>query len=104
MFTSTLILRDLERLMQQTPNFTPRGYGAMVLCEHEYTLKDCDCAYCSFHTGRGKNIGCPLERCVCICERIKAGAATQTEALTEKYSRESEQLQQEIDWIKYHFK
>lgn len=66
MFTSTPILRDLERLMQQIPNFAPRGYGVMVLCEHDYSVKDCDCAYCSFHTGRGKNIRCMLERCVCI--------------------------------------
>ena len=51
MFTSTPILRDLERLMQQIPNFAPRGYGVMVLCEHDYSVKDCDCAYCSFHTG-----------------------------------------------------
>lgn len=54
MFTSTPILRDLERLMQQIPNFAPRGYGVMVLCEHDYSVKDCDCAHCSFHTGRGK--------------------------------------------------
>lgn len=86
MFTSTPILRDLERLMQQIPNFAPRGYGVMVLCEHDYSVKDCDCAYCSFHTGRGKKIRCMLERCVCIKERIQAGAATQREVLTETLS------------------
>lgn len=86
MFTSTPILRDLERLMQQIPNFAPRGYGVMVLCEHDYSVKDCDCAHCSFHTGRGKKIRCMLERCVCIKERIQAGAATQREVLTETLS------------------
>ncbi len=86
MFTSTPILRDLERLMQQIPNFAPRGYGVMVLCEHENTANDCDCAYCLYHTGRGKNIRCMLERCVCMKERIQAGAATQREVLTETLS------------------
>ncbi len=53
MFTEAPVLRKLERIMQQIPNFAPRGYGVMALCEHE-------------NTGRGKNIRCKLERCVCI--------------------------------------
>ena len=73
MFTEAPVLRELERIMQQIPDFAPRGYGVMVLCEHE-------------NTGRGKNIRCKLERCVCMKERIQAGAATQKEVLMETLS------------------
>lgn len=82
MFTTTFSLHEMERLMQQIPHFTPRGHGVMILRKYEYTEKDCDGAYCPHHTGRGKNIGCILERCACLKERIKAGAAAQKEILT----------------------
>lgn len=53
MFTNTSSLHELERLMTEIPNFTPRGHGVMILCKHEYTAKNCDCPY---HTGREKKL------------------------------------------------
>ncbi len=76
-------LRDIERMMQSIPNFQPRGHGIMSLCKYEYTAEDCDCSCCPYHTGRGKNAGCLLERCACVGERIAAGAASLAEAVAE---------------------
>lgn len=80
MFTNTSSLHELERLMTEIPNFTPRGHGVMILCKHEYTAKNCDCPY---HTGREKKIACGLDRCSCLKERIVAETATTKEILTE---------------------
>ena len=40
-FTDTPSLREVEKVMQMIPNFTPRGYGAVILCEHEFTEENC---------------------------------------------------------------
>lgn len=58
----------------------------MLVSQYEYTEEDCDCAYCPCHTGKGKNIECTLKHCTCLKERIKAGAATPREILTESMS------------------
>ena len=86
MFTTTLSLRELERLMQGVPHFPPRGHGVFVLCRHEYSKADCDCRYCPHFTGKGENRGCSLDWCVCIKERIKAGTASRKETLLETVS------------------
>lgn len=78
----TITQRELERIMRQIPNFPPRGHGVVVLCEHEYSAKDCDCRNCLYHTGRGRKIGCGLEKCICLKERIKAGTASYKEILS----------------------
>lgn len=86
LYTETITRRELERIMRQIPNFRPRGHGVVILCEHEYSAKDCDCRSCPHHTGRGRKIGCGVEKCLCLEERIKAGAASYKEALTETMS------------------
>ena len=40
-FTDTPSLREVEKVMQMIPNFIPRGYGAVILCEHEFTEENC---------------------------------------------------------------
>lgn len=85
-YTETITRRELERIMRQIPNFPPRGHGVMILCKHEYSAKDCDCRSCLHHTGRGRNIRCGLEKCSCLEERIKAGAASYKETLYETMS------------------
>ncbi len=82
MFMTTVSMREIEMLMQQIPHFTPRGHGVILVSQYEYTEEDCDCAYCPYHTGKGKDIGCKLKHCACLKERIKAGAATPREILT----------------------
>lgn len=86
LYTETITRRELELIMCQIPNFPPRGQGVVVLCEHEYSAQDCDCRSCPHHTGRGRKIGCGVEKCICLEERIKAGAASHKEVLTETMS------------------
>ena len=54
-------LRELEQLMQCIPNFSPKGHGILIIQRDEPLNKDC-------------------------MERIKAGAATPKEVLTETLS------------------
>lgn len=79
-------LRDLERMMCSIPNFTERGYGTVTVCRHEYTAKDCACRNCPYHTGRGRNIKCSLEKCDYLKERIESGVAERKEILAETMS------------------
>lgn len=85
-FSETANLREYERFMQEVPNFEPRGSKAVVLCKHEYTAEDCDCYYCQYHLGGRKKPRCRLEHCICIDERITAGATSVREVLTETMS------------------
>lgn len=82
----TIPLRELDQLMRSVPNFSPRGHGVAILCKFEYNTKDCDCKYCLHHTGRGRKIRCGLDRCVCPRERIRAGAASYQEVISETMS------------------
>lgn len=85
-FMEDRTLREIERMMCGIPNFAPRGRGLVILCEHSYTDKDCDCSVCLYHTGGNRHIGCRLSKCVCLPERITAGCATMRDALTETMS------------------
>ena len=40
-FTETPSLREIEKAMKMVPNFTPRGHGVVILCEHEFAEKSC---------------------------------------------------------------
>ena len=40
-FTETPSLREIEKAMKMVPNFTPRGHGVVILCEHEFAEKNC---------------------------------------------------------------
>ncbi len=79
-------LGEMERLMQRIPNYLPRGHGVIVLTKHGYSDKDCDCRNCHHYTGRGRKDGCALERCICLQDRIRAGAATYRETIAETMS------------------
>lgn len=71
-------LCELNKIMQEIPNFPPQGHGRMIR-EYVYTSADCDCLYCLYHIGSEKNGGCSLEHCMCLQERIEAGAVMQSE-------------------------
>lgn len=71
-------LCELNKIMQEIPNFPPQGHGRMIR-KYVYTSADCDCLYCLYHIGGEKNGGCSLEHCMCLQERIEAGVVMQSE-------------------------
>lgn len=72
--------RALERMMTAVPRFRPKGGGIMVLHYFEYTAEMCDCRYCPYYRGKRK---CTASQCLCIGERIAAGAASRAEVMAE---------------------
>lgn len=74
--------RSLERVMMTMPNFTPRGYGVMVMNRFVYTDEICDCRYC---TEIYKN-KCRQKVCICFAERMEAGAIRFSDLLGETFS------------------
>ena len=73
-----------ERMMIGIPNFKPRGHGTKILHCFDHTPESCDCSLCCYYSRKN---GCMLERCPCIKERIKAGAATFREMMEETVIR-----------------
>lgn len=70
--------RALERMMTDVPRFLPQGGGTMVRRYFAYTAEMCDCRYCLFYCRK-----CTADSCLCIEERILAGAASRSEVMTE---------------------
>ena len=68
-------LCQMEQQMMTPPHFRPRGYG---LYHHgfRYKPKDVECPYC---TEYDRKHPCPLNQCICLEERIEAGALDLTE-------------------------
>lgn len=92
--------RALERMMTAVPRFLPQGGGKLELHYFAYTAEMCDCRYCLYYRGKRK---CTADSCLCIEERILAGAASQSEAMKDihnaafhrrlnQFIRESEEL------------
>lgn len=63
--------RYYEQLMQQPPNYKPKGGGTYLLQSYSYTAKDCECEFCLYFR-RGK---CISPSCPFINERIMAGVS-----------------------------
>ena len=63
-------MRQLEQQMMTPPYFKPRGHGRYYP-GFQYSRDDMECPYCM--NFRRKH-PCPLEQCVCLDERIAAGA------------------------------
>lgn len=63
-------LRQMEEQMMTPPNFKPRGHG--LHCPgFRYRPKDVDCQYCTHYDRKSP---CSLSQCICLEERIEAGA------------------------------
>ena len=63
-------LCQLEQQMMTPPNFKPRGHGRYSP-GFQYSSEDTECPYCiNFRC----NQPCPLKLCICLDERIAAGA------------------------------
>ena len=63
-------LCQLEQQMMTPPYFKPRGHGRYYP-GFQYSRDDMECPYCMNFR---RNHPCPLEQCVCLDERIVAGA------------------------------
>lgn len=63
-------LCQMEQQMMTPPYFKPRGHGRYYL-GFQYSRDDMECPYCMNFR---RNHPCPLEQCVCLDERIAAGA------------------------------
>ena len=63
-------LCQMEQQMMTPPYFKPRGYGRYYP-GFQYSRDDMECPYCMNFR---RNHPCPLEQCVCLDERIVAGA------------------------------
>ena len=63
-------LCQMEQQMMTPPYFKPRGHGRYYP-SFQYSRDDMECPYCM--NFRRKH-PCPLEQCVCLDERIVAGA------------------------------
>ncbi len=63
-------LCQLEQQMMTPPNFKARGHGRYSP-GFQYSSEDTECTYCMNFR---RNHPCPLEQCVCLDERIVAGA------------------------------
>ena len=63
-------LWQMERQMMIPPNFSPRGHG-LYRPGYRYKPQDVACRYC---TNYDRKHPCPLNQCICLEERIEAGA------------------------------
>ena len=65
-------LRQLEQMMMTPPNFKPRGCS-LHLPAFRFQPIDVDCHYC---TNYSRKSPCSLSECICLGERIEAGAVS----------------------------
>ena len=63
-------LCQLEQQMMTPPYFKPRGHGRYSP-GFQYSSEDTECQYCMNFR---RNRPCPLKLCICLDERIMAGA------------------------------
>ena len=78
-------LCQLEQQMMTPPNFKPRGHGRYSP-GFQYSNEDTECQYCiNFR----RHHPCPLEQCVCLDERIVAGAVDLNEFVRDCFFSES---------------
>ena len=78
-------LCQLEQQMMTPPNFKPRGHGRYSP-GFQYSNEDTECQYCiNFR----RHHPCPLEQCVCLDERIVAGAVDLNEFVRDCFFSEA---------------
>ena len=78
-------LCQMEQQMMTPPYFKPRGHGRYYP-SFKYSRDDMECPYCM--NFRRKH-PCPLEQCVCLDERIVAGAIDLNEFVRECFFPEA---------------
>ena len=77
-------LCQMEQQMMTPPHFRPRGHG-LYHPGFRYKPKDVECPYC---TEYDRKHPCPLNQCICLEERIEAGALDLTEFVRDCFCSE----------------
>ena len=86
-------LCQMEQQMMTPPHFRPRGHG-LYHPGFRYKPKDVECPYC---TEYDRKHPCPLNQCICLEERIEAGALDLTEFVRDCFCSEmGPQLQRRL--------
>ena len=86
-------LCQMEQQMMTPPHFRPRGHG-LYYPGFRYKPKDVECPYCTEYDHKHP---CPLNQCICLEERIEAGALDLTEFVRDCFCSEmGPQLQRRL--------
>lgn len=93
-------LRHLEEQMMTPPNFSPRGHG-IYRPGFRYKPRDVECQYC---TNYDRKHPCALNQCICLPERIEAGALDLAEFVQDCFCSElTTRLQNRLkDHLRHH--
>ena len=75
--------REIEKMMQKTPHFRPRGHGVFVSEKSEYNAERCGCKECA---NRKKKKPVSGEFQPCVEQRIHEGQIPQPRVLMETFS------------------
>ena len=75
--------REIEKMMQKTPHFRPRGHGVFVSEKSEYNAERCGCKECA---GRKKKRRVSGEKTPCVEQRIHEGQIPQPRVLMETFT------------------
>ena len=94
-------LCQMEQQMMTPPHFRPRGHG-LYHSGFRYKPKDVECPYCTEYDHKHP---CPLNQCICLEERIEAGALDLTEFVRDCFCSEmGPQLQRRLqEHFNHHF-
>ncbi len=93
-------LRYLEEQMMTPHNFSPRGHG-IYHPGFRYKPRDVECQYCTNYDHKHP---CPLNQCMCLEERIEAGALDLAEFIQDCFCTELDtKLQNRLrDYLSQH--
>lgn len=80
-FTETDAFREIEKLMQNIPNFPQKGHSIIILQSGNRIRDDCIC--CMHRRGRPPNYVCGYDESSCIVQKIRHGEASPGEVFRE---------------------
>ena len=75
--------REIEKMMQKTPHFRPRGHGIFVSEKTEYNAERCGCKECADRKKKRRVSG---EKTPCVEQRIHEGQIPQSRVLMETFT------------------
>ena len=75
--------REIEKMMQKTPHFRPRGHGVFVSEKSEYNAERCGCKECADRKKKKRVSG---EKTPCVEQRIHEGQIPQPRVLMETFT------------------
>lgn len=75
--------REIEKMMQKTPHFRPRGHGVFVSEKSEYNAERCGCKECADRKKKRRVSG---KKTPCVEQRIHEGQIPQPRVLMETFT------------------